>query len=134
MTIKKAYYYFYYNIYNFFINISDDILNRFKPVIIIAGLEVFLFIDFFNWYSILTKNGDIATLPYFLAVLVVALFNSYVFLHGDKYKKYFPEFKNYSKQKKVIGGWITFIIIILVVASVIFSFYEMSLIDWKQYR
>jgi len=135
MTLKKAYYYFYYNIYIFFINISDDALNKFKPVIIIACLEISILTDFFNWYSILTKGDDEgATLPYFIAGILLALFNSFLFLHDNKYKKYFPEFENYSKKKKVIGRWITFLIIILVIASLIFSFHQMSLIDWKKYR
>jgi len=135
MTLKKSYYYFYYNIYIFFINISDDALNKFKPVIIIGGLEISILTDFFNWYSILTKGDDDgATLPYFLGALFLALFNSYVFLPDNKYKKYFPEFQNYSKKKKVIGGSITFLIIILVIASLIFSFHQMDLIDWKKYR
>ena len=133
MTLKKAYYYFYYNIYIFFINISDDALNKFKPVIIIGGLEISILTDFFNWYSILTKN-DAAILPYFLGAIFLALFNTFVFLHGNKYKKYFPEFQNYSKKKKVIGGSITFLIIILVIASLIFSFHQMDLIYWKIYR
>ena len=134
MTLKKAYHYFYYIIYTFFINISDDALNKFKPVIIIAGLEIILLLDLFVWYTILNKNSDNAALPYFLAGLSIALFNSYVFLHDNKYKKYFTEFDNYSKQKKIIGRWITFLIIILVIASLIFSFHQMSLIDWKKYR
>lgn len=133
MTLKKAYHYFYYNIYTFFINISDDALNKFKPAVIIAVLEVIILMDFFIWHTILTKN-DAAILPYFLGAIFLALFNSFVFLHGNKYKKYFPEFQNYSKKKKVIGGSITFLIIILVIASLIFSFHQMDLIDWKKYR
>jgi len=133
MTIKKAYYYFYYKTYNFFINISDDALNSFKPAVLISALEVILVMDFFIWHTIVTKN-DAALFPYVCIVIFIAVFNSYVFLHNNKYKTYYPEFENYRKKKKIIGGWIVFVIVLLIIDSLIFSFYQMSLIDWRPYR
>lgn len=135
MSIKKFYYYLYYNIYCFFINISDDILNKFKPVLIISVLEVCLLMDFFLWYIILTKGGNDAIWPYFFIIIIlIALFNSYIFLHNNKYKNYFAEFKKYNKRKKMIGGWATFILIILIITSLYYSFHQMGLVDWKKYK
>jgi hypothetical protein len=133
MTLKKFYYYLYYNFYCFFINISDDYLNSIKPVVIITALEAALLIDAFVWYNILFKNKDDVVWPYFLIGIFLSLFNNRFFLHNNKYKNYFKEFKNYSKRIKIIGGWITFLIVILIIVSVIFSFYQMSLINWKKY-
>jgi hypothetical protein len=136
MTVKKAYHYFYYKLYKFFLLFSDDIFNKYKPIIIIIGLEAFLVTAIYNWYSILARGWDNKdhTFIYFSVGIFLALFNSFFFLHGDKYKMYFTEFENYNKQKKIIAGWVTFLIILLVIASFIFSMYQMSLIDWKKYR
>ena len=134
MTIKKFYYYLYYNLYCFFINISDDALNSSKPVIIITLLEVALLMDVFIWYTIQFKNMDDIFWPYYLIIIFFTIFNSRFFLHNNKYKSYFVEFKNFSKRKKMIGGWATFILIILIITSLYFSFHQMGLVDWKKYR
>ena len=136
MNIKKAYYYFYYKLYNFFILFGEDFLNKYKPVIFIIFLEILLLFAFSNWYSILARGWDNEdhTILYFAIGIFISLFNSAFYLHGDKYKKHFIEFENYSKQKKILAGWITFIIITMVFAAYIFSDHQMSLIDWKKYR
>ena len=44
------------------------------------------------------------------------------------------EFENWPKKKNIRGGIIVWGIIIFIIANLIFSFYLMSLINWKLYR
>ena len=133
MTIKKAYYYFYYKIYNFSKNISDNILNDIKPVVIIGVSEIFLLSDIMIWYGIITKNDFPDILLYGIGLIII-VFNFYIFMVRKDLKKYFTEFKHYDKKKNIIGGWIVFLTIMLALGSLIFSFYEMSLVDWTKFR
>ncbi len=56
MSIKKAYYYLYYKLYNFAVSISDDAINEWKPLVTILVLQVLLIGEVFIWYSIVTKK------------------------------------------------------------------------------
>ena len=134
MTLTKFYYYFFYKIYNFSIHFSDDALNELKPGIIISVLQIFLMMDIIIWYTIITKKDVGPNWPYILLVVFICVSNYYVFLYKNKWKKYFDEFKHYNKRKNILGGWFVFFTIILITTSLIFSFYEMSLINWEAYR
>lgn len=137
MSMKKAYYYLYYKLYNFAVSISDDAINEWKPLVTIGVLQIMIIVEIFVWYSILTKK--ILTLTNPLAsilpiVAVIGVANYFFFLHRNRWKNYIAEFKQYDKKKKSVGGIVVFLIISLVLASVIFSFYRLSQIDWKRHR
>jgi len=137
MSIKKTYYYLYYKLYNFAVSISDDAINEWKPLVTILVLQVLLIAEIFIWYSIATKK--ILTIANPLTILLpiiaaIGIANYIFFLHGDKWKNYIAEFKQYDKRKKSVGGIVVFLVIALVLVSVIFSFYRLSQIDWQQYR
>ncbi len=133
MDIKKVYYYFYYKIYNFSVGVSDDFLNEIKPVSIITITEIFLVADLMIWYTIIAKK-DFSPILFYFVIGGFIIFNSYFFLIKKEKEKYFKEFKKYGRNKNILGGWIVLLIIMLSLASLIFSFYKMSLIDWSKYR
>ena len=89
------------------------------------------------WYSIITKkilvisNPLLSLLP---IVTVIALGNYFFFLHNDNWKAYEKQFKDYDKKRGKFGGILVFAVIIVIVCSVVFSFYKLAQIDWKQYR
>lgn len=137
MSIKKTYYYLYYKLYNFAVSISDDAINEWKPLVTILVLQVLLIAEIFIWYSIATKKILTIANPLTILLPIVAaigIANYIFFLHGDKWKNYIAEFKQYDKRKKSVGGIVVFLVIALVLVSVIFSFYRLSQIDWQQYR
>lgn len=137
MSLKKAYYYLYYKLYRFAVSISDDAINEWKPLITILVLEILLIAEIFIWHSIATKKIFVVNNPLFSFLPTVAIIgtaNYLFFLHRDKWKGYITEFKQYDKKNKYIGGMIVSTVIALIVASVIIAFYELSKIDWKQYR
>lgn len=137
MTIKKAYYYLYYKLYRFAVSISDDAINEWKPLVTILILEVLLIAEIFIWYSVATKKIFVVSNPltsFLPVVAIIGIANYIFFLHKNRWRNYVDEFKSYDKKKKSFGGLIVFLIIALIVASVVLAFYQLSQIDWKQYR
>ena len=135
--MKKAYHYLYYKLYNFAVSVSDDALNEWKPFITISILEILLMFEILVWYSVITKeivvidNPLVAFLP---IATIIGIANYYFFLNKHKWKNYVEEFRQYNKRRKTYGGIAVFLVISLIIASVILSFYQMSQIDWKLYR
>jgi heme/copper-type cytochrome/quinol oxidase subunit 3 len=137
MDLKKAYYYLYYKIYKFDKSISDDSLNEWKPLITIVLLNIFLFFQIFNWYSIITKQNINIKNPALLAfpvAFLLTIMNYMYFLHKNKWKNYIGEFEKYDKSKKRIGGFKVLFIVAIIFGGLIYSYYRLSLIDWKQYK
>lgn len=137
MTIKKAYYYLYYKLYRFAVSISDDAINEWKPLVTILILEVFLIAEIFIWYSVATKKIFVVSNPltsFLPVVAIIGIANYIFFLHKNRWRNYVDEFESYDKKKKSFGGLIVFLIIALIAASVVLAFYQLSKIDWKQYR
>ena len=62
------------------------------------------------------------------------IFNYYVFLHYSGWKEHEAEFKGYSKQKNLVINLAVFCVVFGTLALLIFTFYQMSLIDWSKYR
>jgi hypothetical protein len=137
MTIKKAYYYLYYKLYRFAVSISDDAINEWKPLVTILILEVLLIAEIFIWYSVATKKIFVVSNPltsFLPVVAIIGIANYIFFLHKNRWRNYVDEFKSYDKKRKSFGGLIVFLVIALLVASVMLAFYQLSQIDWKQYR
>ena len=131
----KWYYYLYYKIFNAAKSISDDVLNEWKPLIIISALEIFIFIQAIIWYSVLTKNiyrGS--NIYFFLLSIALVSFNYYIFIYNHKWKQYIQSFKKISKKKDIWNGIIILFGILGILGTMIFAFYQMSLIDWAKYR
>jgi hypothetical protein len=57
-----------------------------------------------------------------------------VSVYLDVWKDYIKEFDQLPKRKNKIGGWVVFGVLMLIIANMVFAFYQMSLIDWSQYR
>jgi hypothetical protein len=137
MSLRKAYYYLYYKLYKFAISVSDDAINEWKPLVTILVLEVLLIAEFFIWYSVATKKIFVVTNPltsFLPIVAVIGIANYVFFLHRDKWKNYIDEFKRYDKRRKSLGGVLVTLVITLIVGSVLIAFYQLSQIDWTQYR
>jgi hypothetical protein len=137
MSLRKAYYYLYYKLYKFAISVSDDAINEWTPLVTILVLEVLLIAEFFIWYSVATKKIFVVTNPltsFLPIVAVIGIANYVFFLHRDKWKNYIDEFKRYDKRRKSLGGVLVTLVITLIVGSVLIAFYQLSQIDWTQYR
>ena len=135
MKLKKAYYYLFYKIYKSGVAVSDDALNEWKPLCTILLLQVFLIVEVFTWITIFTKNRFSVAQPrltFFSVVAILGIANYMFFLHKNSWKKYIKEFKVYDKSTP-LGGILVFLLILIIVASPVFGFYRLSLIEWNQY-
>jgi hypothetical protein len=119
--------------YNFGKAISDDAINEWKPLITISVIELFIVIQAFLWFVIVTKNsyGFPKLLLYFIA-LFISVLNYFIFLHKNKWKNYLHKFKGISKRQIFLDGVIILLVVFLILAGMIYTFYQLSLLDWKK--
>lgn len=136
--IKKTYYLLFYKLYRFFKSISDDGFADWKAGLVIQTLQIFILLITAIQIELIGKiniipNGDpkIWSVPLAIAF---AIFNYYIFLNYKGWKVYEYEFKRYSKQKNRMINLIVFCFVFGILAILIFTFYQMSLIDWNKYR
>lgn len=133
--IKKAYYLLFYKVYRFWEAISYDSWSDWKAYVIISCTEMLFLVELIVWWSVATKMSfDVSKVWLTVIGLIISIINYNLFLSNDRWKEYEAEFKNYSKQKSRIAGWLSFMFLVGVLSSLIFAFYQMSLIDWSKYR
>jgi carbon starvation protein CstA len=133
--MKKAYYLLFYKLYRFWEAVGDDNWSDWKALVIIGGCQALLLIELLVWWTVITKVGaDFSKYLLIVPGLFIAVMNYYVFLHNDHWKVYEAEFKSYSSRKNRIINLSVLMFILLVIGSLIFAFYKMSLIDWSKFR
>jgi len=127
--MKQFYYYLYFRIYYFLIGISDDALNEIKPGATIIVLEILVITQLFIWLRLLkilsTVNEDFLWSKPFLIIIVLLLvvFNYFVFLYEEKWKKYDNEFNSFCKRKKRRWNFLIIVLILVILIGFIMSFY-----------
>ncbi|WP_177766278.1 hypothetical protein [Flavobacterium sp. I3-2] len=134
----KGYYYLFYKLFIFWETISfPKFWSDIKAGISIVALELWLVLSLGIYYSVYTKKTFELTIykpiVYIPLIAIIAL-NYLIFNHSNKWKLYNKEFSQLSKRKNIIGGIIVWGVIILIFFNLIFAFYLMSQIDWKQYK
>lgn len=138
MSIKKGYYYLFYKLYKFSEAAPSKWWSEWKASLVIDVLIYLLLLSAGGYYSIITKKDmlPIANPKFviFLIVIGVVSINYFIFNYQDKWRIYVAEFDRWGKLKNRLGGLIVLLIIFLVVANLIFMFYLLSQIDWKQYK
>lgn len=133
--LKKAYFYLFYKLYKWIG--EDNWLADLKAVLSVEAL-IFLF-----WLAMVVYYTTFID-PFFRIgerMLIVAIFlicisapNYFIFHHRGQWKDIVKEFDQFPKRTNKIGGWIVFGVVMLVITNMVFAFYQMSLVDWSQYR
>jgi hypothetical protein len=131
------YEYFFYKLYksleiSSFVFWSDwkaSLLMDFLVSCIIFSINIF--------YTVITKKTPFlftskVTVMFFLIPIV--LFNFLMFNYNNKWKLIIKEFDAWPKKKNTVGGVVAWSVMLLIFSNVIFMFYLMSQIDWKQYK
>ena len=135
--IKRAYYYLFYKLYKWYEKAPVVWWSDWKAVVSIVALEVWVITSGFIYYKILfNRHIHLSDSQWDLIIcaLLIIIPNYLIFIHTDKWRDYIREFDQLPKRTNKIGGWIVFGVILLIIANLIFAFYQMSLIDWSQYR
>ncbi|MET3036907.1 hypothetical protein ABXT08_12430 [Chryseobacterium sp. NRRL B-14859] len=130
MSIKKLYYYFFYKIYKAIQYTSapfGDFLTNFKAGLVMIALEIWSIFSIGIYYSLITNTKiewSISMSPIYILLIVIIGFNYYSSLdYLNIWKDYYNEFERLPKKKNLIGSWIVFGIVLLIVGNLIFSFY-----------
>ncbi len=139
--IKKSYYYFFYRIYRSIEYTSKlsggEFLTLFKGGVVMIALEIWILISIGAHYTAYSKTFielSVSMPIVYIPLMIIILFNYFTINYKDNWKQYNAEFAKYSRKKNRIGGWIVFVVILLIVSNLVYSFYLMSEVDWSQYR
>ncbi|MBC9812638.1 hypothetical protein H9Y05_09160 [Crocinitomicaceae bacterium CZZ-1] len=135
--LKKVYYYLFYQFYKWYEKGPSVWWSDWKAALSIDVLSIFLGISFITYYTVyVDKYFRLGDGKFFLLgyVLLVAVPNYFIFHHRDQWKDIVKEFDQLPKRTNKIGGWIVFGVVMLVITNMVFAFYQMSLVDWSQYR
>lgn len=136
--MKRFFYLIFYKVYSFFDSFEQDTWSDWKALVIIGGAQMLLLVEIINWFQLIFKKEDIyVENPYYIVVpagVVLAFIDYNFFLKKENWKKYQDDFKKLTKSESQLIGWLVFLILTAVVASLCFSFYQMSLVDWSHYN
>ncbi len=135
IIMKKLYYLLFYKTHRFFEEISNDGWSEWKALVIIGGAQMLLLVELGVWLALFTK--EIFNFPKYSIVLIgtiIATINYFALFNNENWRQYEEEFKKYPENKSKIAGWLSLLFLVGVLGSLIFSFYQMSLIDWSKYR
>lgn len=128
----------FYKIHLFLASTNKDGWEDWRALALVHMFQIMILIESGVWYTVISKNTLLgfayAKLVLILIAMSLMFFNYYTTLRNNKWKKYAVVFEAYSKRKKIITGWGVFLFLIAVIASLVFAFYQMSLIDWSKYR
>lgn len=136
-TIKIGYAYLFFFLYNT-LNKKGNILIQWKAVFIILILELLLvmssYFQFENAAKVVLLPEDFNTLNLLYIIIPLVAIKLWFFERNENWKRYLEEFSAWPAEKQKRWNWVMRCIVIFVFANLIFSFYWMSQIDWKQYR
>ncbi|SHL93350.1 hypothetical protein [Flavobacterium chilense] len=128
MSLKKAYYYFYYQLYRF-TNPSSIFPRQFVAILYLGILLIFIGASILYNYGTFIDlkfqigDGKWATILY---VGIICLPNFFIFEYKDQWKEIVNEFDKLPKKTNRIGSFIVWSIVILIIANFIFSIYLMD--------
>lgn len=138
MNLKKSYHYLFYKLYRFSENAPSKWLSEWKSTLAIDVLTYFILLSIGGYYTVVTKKD---MLPFNHPKLIIgtisvliAMLNYIFFIYQDKWKEYIIEFDNWPKKKNKTGSIVVLVVILIIVLNLLFMFYLLSQIDWRQYR
>lgn len=124
----KAYYYLFYKLYKFWELVSiPKFWSDFKAMVSIGALKMWLVGLLINFYRIYIDPEMTFSLSFYIGLaLFFGGLNYLLFIHIDKWKEYNAEFDKLPIFNNILGGIISSIIIISIIAGYFFSAYYMQ--------
>lgn len=87
-----------------------------------------------NRYFELDDTANFKIKLFFFLLLIIGLPHYCFFSRNDKWILIVKKFDRLPKRKNKIGGWVIFIFCAFILINLIYSYYQLSLIDWSKYR
>lgn len=128
MLLKKAYYYFYYQLYKS-TNPSSIFPRSFRTSLYLDVLFIFIGLSSLNIYGTFIEPGFNIGDGRWCIILYIAIIcvpNYFIFEHKVQWKEIVNEFDKLPKKTNQIGRFIVWSIVALIIASLIFSVYLMD--------
>lgn len=128
MLLKKAYYYFYYQLYKS-INNPSVFSRQFRASLYLDILFIIVGLSSLYLYGTFVDSGfEIENGKWFMILYIGAICipNYFIFEHNGQWKDIVNEFDQLPRKTNKIGRCVVWVIIILIIASLIFSIYLMD--------
>lgn len=137
LMIKTGYAYLFFFLYNSVNKVKNNFLVQWKAVLMVLILESLLILSIVTYYLDIFKitvAEDFNKL--FLLIFVIPLvgLKLWFFERNDNWRKYLVQFEAWPEKRRKKWDWVMRLLIVFIIGNLIFSFYIMSEIDWKQYR
>ncbi|UKB85397.1 hypothetical protein LF887_07180 [Chryseobacterium sp. MEBOG06] len=129
MSIKKLYYYFFYKIYKSIQYTSapfGQFLTNFKAGLVMIALEIWCAFSMGIYYSLITNTKvelSVSMPIIYIPLILIIAFNYYTLDYLEIWKNYNREFDQLPRKKNILGSWMVFGIVLLIIGNFIFSFY-----------
>ncbi len=127
MNIKRGYYYIYYTLYGFVKFFPKPIMGiNFTICLFMISLQLFVVFSILFYFDHLC-NVDILLYNNLYVKLIIfgpiLLINFNALSSEDKWERYFIEFDDLPKKKKIIYNALSWIIILFILFNLFFSCY-----------
>jgi hypothetical protein len=134
----KAYKYLFYKLFKFWEFTSvPKFWSDMKAALSIDILVFFIVLSCMIYFNVFINpyiNFGKVKYIVLIFILLISIPNYFIFNHRDQWKKIVHEFDKLPSKENNKGGIIVLSIVLLIIINLIFAFYLMSQIDWKQYR
>ena len=132
-TVQKIYDYFFYVIYRFWEKAPSRWWSDWKAVITICffmGFALSAVINVIIYVFRIDLVPRTKVLPIMESLVIFGL-NYYYFLYKDKWRRRILRFESLSKKADRIGVFFVIFISLMIIASLIYSYYLLSMVDWQ---
>ncbi len=135
-TIHKYYDYLFFTFYRFWEKAPSKWWSEWKAMLTIDFLKIFFLLGLFGYILFYKKLNLLPETPVIPIIIALVLFGTdyYYFLYKNKWKKRIKNFENIDSSTDRIGIILVLTIIILAIIFLIYSYYLMSTVDWKNIK
>jgi len=125
--------YVFYTIYRFWEKVPSRWWSDWKAVITICFLLFFALSSILNTIIYACKIDlvpETKFLPIVVGLIIYGL-NYYYFLYKDKWRERILRFESLDKKADRLGIFFVIFISVMIIGSLIYSYYLLSIIDWQ---
>jgi hypothetical protein len=129
----RAYAYAFFRLRNCARALSNDGLHDWKALLVISVVQIYVLLDAAFLSEVILRrrlfpsNWSVVVVP--LAFGLVAA-NYFALLYEERWRRYEDEFRSYSAKARRVGAIVIIAVIVLVLLSLVVTFYAMSRVEW----
>ncbi len=132
--IGKAYNYFFFAVYRLMETAPSRWWSEAKAALIISSLEIYLFAALCFYIESISYVPLFTTITAIVSGIIICAFNSYLFLYNNRWQSTIEMFVDMPRNRKILYDGICVLVTLLILSSLIFALYQMSIVDWESIR